>query len=289
MPDGSLVTFGGRTHKRVVGYDLKQLFVGSEGTLGIATKIRLKILPRPEEIVTLLVAFSDVERAGSAVPKIISSRVIPRTMEFMDRSAIDAVEQYTPTGLPTGVEALLLIELDGYPPTIQREADRVISLCHELGGETSVAEDEAAREKLWEARRCISPALYHIRSNKINEDIVVPRDKIAQILAQLRTLSVESGIPIVSFGHAGDGNIHVNIMADKNNGEEYAKGKQLVRKVFELTLSVGGSISGEHGIGLAKLPYIGMELDARELQLMRGIKRLVDPRGIMNPGKIFEV
>jgi glycolate oxidase len=271
----------------VVGYDLKQLFIGSEGTLGFATKIRLRFLPQPEDVITLLIVFSDIERAGSAVSKIINARVIPRTMEFIDRSALDAVEQYKPTGLPTGVEALLLVELDGYPAAIQREAERVIAVCRDLGGETSVADDKLAREKLWEARRSISPALYHLKPNKINEDIVVPRDKIAHVLTQLRTMSRESGITIVSFGHAGDGNIHVNIMADKNNAEEYAKGRELVKKVFELTLSVGGSLSGEHGIGLAKLPYVGMELGEREMQLMRGIKRLVDPRNIMNPGKIF--
>jgi glycolate oxidase len=287
LPDGSLVNLGGRTCKRVVGYDLKQLLIGAEGTLAVVTKILLKILPQPEDIVTLLVRFSDIEAAGNAVPRIITSRIIPRTLEFLDGSAIKVIEQYKPTGLPSGVEALLLIELDGHSATIQKEAEKVISICRDLGGETSVAADKLAREKLWEARRSISPALYHLKPNKINEDIVVPRDKIPFVLSGLRRLSEESGIIIVSFGHAGDGNIHVNIMADKNIAEEYSRGKALIKKIFELTLSVGGSISGEHGIGLAKLPYIEMEIKEREMKLMKDIKRLIDPQNIMNPGKIF--
>ncbi|HMK59766.1 MAG TPA: FAD-linked oxidase C-terminal domain-containing protein [Dissulfurispiraceae bacterium] len=288
LPDGSVVSLGGRTFKRVVGYDLKQLLIGAEGTLAVVTKIRLRILPRPEDIVTLLVKFNDIEAAGSAVPRIIASRVIPRTIEFLDRSAIQVIEQYKPTGIPTDVEALLLIEIDGHPAAIQKEADKVVSICRDLGGESSVAADSIAREKLWEARRSISPALYHLKPNKINEDIVVPRDKISFILGKLRQYSEESSIKIVSFGHAGDGNIHVNIMADKNNADEYSKGHALVKKIFENTLAAGGSISGEHGIGLAKLPYINMEIKEREMRLMQDIKQLIDPNNLMNPGKILD-
>jgi glycolate oxidase len=287
LSDGSLITLGGRTCKRVVGYDLKNLLIGAEGTLAIITKIRLKILPQPEDIVTLLVRFKDMAAAGEAVAKISTSRIIPRTLEFLDSSAIKVIEQYKPTGLPADVEALLLIELDGHPSTIQKEAEKVIALCRDLGGEAAVAADKLAREKLWDARRSISPALYHLKPHKINEDIVVPRDKIPLVLTKLRQFSEESGIMIVSFGHAGDGNIHVNIMADKNNAEEYSKGLDVVKKLFELTLSVGGSLSGEHGIGLAKLPYIHMEIKEREMKLMKEVKRLFDPKNMMNPGKIF--
>ncbi|MCL0086063.1 glycolate oxidase subunit GlcD, partial [Thermodesulfovibrionales bacterium] len=152
---------------------------------------------------------------------------------------------------------------------------------------TIVAEDDIARERLWEARRSISPSLYHIRSTKISEDIVVPRDKIPVILVELRRLSEGSGIKIISFGHAGDGNIHVNIMVDMEDRDEYTKGMAIAKKIFEITLGLGGSISGEHGIGITKAPYIGMEIKGREMELMKGIKRLFDPRGIMNPGKIF--
>jgi|WetSurMetagenome_2_1015567.scaffolds.fasta_scaffold00192_20 glycolate oxidase len=287
LPDGSIVILGGRSYKRVVGYDLKQLLIGSEGTLATITKITMKTLPLPQEIITLLIRFNDLFAAGDAVSKIIAAKVIPRTMEFIDSSAIKAVEQFKPTGLPSDIEALLLVELDGHPSTIQKEAEKIVQVCKALGGETAVAEDKPARDKLWEARRAISPALYHIRPDKINEDIVVPRDQIASVLTGIRTLSQESGIPIVCFGHAGDGNIHVNIMADKKNEEEYSRARALIGKIFELTLSAGGSLSGEHGIGLAKLPYLDMEIKHREMQLMRDIKSAVDPGWIMNPGKIF--
>ena len=287
LSDGSVINAGGRTYKKAVGYDLKNLLIGSEGTLALSTRIRLKMLPLPEDIMTLLVLFKNIENSGTAVSKIISSKIIPRTMEFMDRLAIEAIENYKPTGLPTDVEAILLIELDGYPATIKKEAERIVDICNTLGGEAIVAEDDMARERLWEARRSISPALYHIKPSKINEDIVVPRDKIPTILMDLRRLSEESGISIISFGHAGDGNIHVNVMVDRNNKEEYAKGMEIVKRIFEITLKLGGSISGEHGIGITKVPYIGMEIKEKELGLMKGIKGIFDPRGIMNPGKIF--
>lgn len=287
MPDGSLVTFGGMTYKRVVGYDLKNILIGSEGTLAIFTKIRLKMLPMPEEVISLLAMFNSIDLAGEAVSKIISSKIIPRAIELMDRFSIEAVENYKPTGLPSECDGLLLIELDGYPSTIKKEAERIIDICRSFGGEVVLAEDNIARERLWEARRAISPALYHIKPTKLNEDIVVPRSRIPDILRELRRLSEESGIRIISFGHAGDGNIHVNIMVDINNKEEFAKGKELQRKIFEATLRLGGAISGEHGIGITKAPYIGMEIKERELQLMKGIKRLFDPKGIFNPGKIY--
>lgn len=287
LPDGSIINTGGKTYKKVVGYNLKNLLTGSEGTLAIFTKIRLKMLPLPEDVITLLVLFSNLEASGTAVTKILSSKIIPRTIEFMDRLSIEAVENYKPTGLPADVEALLLIELDGYPSTIKREAERVVDICHSLGGEAIVAEDDIARDRLWEARRSISPALYHIKPTKINEDIVVPRDKIPSILMDLKRLSEQNGISIISFGHAGDGNIHVNVMVDKNNKDEFTKGIKIVKEIFEITLKLGGSISGEHGIGITKAPYIGMEIKERELELMKGIKSLFDPKGIMNPGKIF--
>jgi glycolate oxidase len=287
LPDGSLVRLGGRTCKRVVGYDLKQLLIGAEGTLAAITKIRLRLLPQPEDVVTLLVQFKDLFAAGNAVLKIFASGIIPRTMEFIDSSALKAVEQYKPVGLPTNVDALLLVELDGRAATIQIEAEKIVQVCRALGGETAVAQDWPARERLWEARRAISPALYHLKPHKINEDIVVPIDQIQFALTKLHQLSKESGIPIVCFGHAGDGNIHVNIMTDKKDEGEYTRAQGLVKSIFDITIAAGGSISGEHGIGLAKSPYLQMEINNRELQLMKDIKHLIDPKNMMNPGKIF--
>jgi glycolate oxidase len=287
LPDGAVINAGGKTYKKAVGYDLKNILIGSEGTLAITTKIRLKILPVPEDVITLLILFNNLESSGDAVTKIISSKVIPRTIELMDRLSIEAVENYKPTGLPADAEAILLIELDGYPAAVKKEAERVVDICQTLGGEAVVAEDDMARERLWEARRSISPALYHIKPTKINEDIVVPRDKVTSALIELKRLSEVTGIKIISFGHAGDGNIHVNIMVDIDDREEYLKGMEVAKKVFEIALNLGGSISGEHGIGIIKAPYLDMEIKEKELELMKGIKKLFDPAGMMNPGKIW--
>ena len=287
LPNGEIMTTGVKTSKGVVGYDLTRLLTGSEGTLSVFTKIRLKILPLPEEVVTLLAIFNNLEASGDAVAKIISSKIIPRTLEFMDREAIAAIEKFKPVGLPKDAEAILLIELDGHPSAITKEAEKIVDICQQLGAEIKKAEDEDARNQLWASRRAISPALYQIRPTKINEDIVVPRNMVTEMLKRLRKLSEESGIKIVNFGHAGDGNIHVNVMVDKADNDEYTKGLSLVEQIFKDTLSLGGTISGEHGIGLTKAGYIGMELSKKELEIMVAIKKVFDPKNILNPGKIF--
>jgi glycolate oxidase len=287
LPNGEIITTGVKTAKGVVGYDLTRLLVGSEGTLSVFTKIRLKILPLPEDVVTLLAIFNNYESTGKAITKIISSKIIPRTLEFMDNEAIKAVENFKPVGLPHSAEAILLIELDGHPAVITKDAGKITDICQELGAEIKMAEDEDARNQLWASRRAISPALYQIKPTKINEDIVVPRNMVTVMLKQLRKFSEESGIKIVNFGHAGDGNIHVNIMVDRTDKEEYLKGLGLVEKVFKETLALGGTISGEHGIGLTKAGYIGMELSRKELEIMESIKKVFDPKNVLNPGKIF--
>ncbi len=287
LPNGDILTTGVKTSKGVVGYDLTRLFTGSEGTLSVFTKIRLKVLPLPEEVVALLAVFNNLEASGSAVSKIISSKIIPRTLEFMDHEAIAAVENFNPVGFPRDAEAILLIELDGHPAVITKEAEKIADICCGLGAEIKVAEDEDARDRIWASRRSISPALYRIKPTKINEDIVVPRNMVTEMLKRLRALSEESGIKIVNFGHAGDGNIHVNIMVDKADKEEYAMGVRLVAQIFKDTLSLGGTISGEHGIGLSKSNYVGMELSKAEMEIMKSIKKVFDPKNILNPGKIF--
>lgn len=287
LPNGEVIVTGIKTSKGVVGYDLTRLLTGSEGTLAIITKVRLKILPLPEEVITLLAMFNNLEASGMAVSKIIESKIIPRTLEFMDAETIAAVENFKPVGIPRDVEALLLIELDGHPSAITKQAEKVAGICSSLNAEVKMAEDDAARNKLWEARQAVSPALYHLSPTKINEDIVVPLDKIPDMLKGLQKLSEESGIKIVNFGHAGDGNIHVNIMADKNDVEKYRKAEDLVKEIFQMTLNLGGTSSGEHGIGITKAPYISMEIKQQELDLMKGIKSLFDPKNILNPGKIF--
>jgi len=288
LPNGDLINVGVKTHKGVVGYDLARLLVGSEGTLAVATKIRLRLLPLPQDVLTLLCLFTDLEASGKAVSMIISSRVVPRTLEFMDREAIRAVEKFQPLGLSEDIQALLLIEIDGHPEAIKKETEKVADICMKLGADVNMAEDGAARDRLWECRRRVSPALYSLSPRKISEDIVVPRDSIPQMLARLKILSERSGIKIVNFGHAGDGNIHVNLMVDQTDQEENRKAEALVREIFDATLRLGGTISGEHGVGITKAPYLGMEVKPAELALMKGIKNLFDPKNILNPGKIFQ-
>jgi glycolate oxidase len=287
LPNGKIITVGVKTPKGVVGYDLTRLLIGSEGTLSVFTKMRLKVIPLPEAVVTLLATFNNLESSGEAVAKIISAKIVPRTLEFMDREAIRAVENYRPIGLPKDVEAILLIELDGHPSAITKEAEKISDICESLGAEIEMAEDEVARNDLWAARRAVSPALYQISPTKINEDIVVPRNRVSEMLKRLSKLSEASGVKIVNFGHAGDGNIHVNIMVDKKDKVQYEKGLKLVEQVFKDALSLGGTISGEHGIGLTKSAYIGMEISKTELEIMESIKRVFDPKNILNPGKIF--
>lgn len=286
LPDGRVLSTGVKTPKGVVGYDLTRLLVGSEGTLATITKVRLRFLPEPEALVTLLGVFGDVFNAAMAVSQIISSRIIPRALELMDRNAVRVVEEFRPIGLNTEAP-LLIIELDGNIQDVRRQAEKVAEICQKLGAQVSVAEDVRERERLWEARRAISPALNRISPTKINEDIVVPRTEMADMLRFLEELSEKEGIPIVSFGHAGDGNIHVNIMVNEEDHDLYMRGVSLVKSIFQETLEREGTISGEHGIGLTKADYITMEIDQTGLDMMRGIKRLFDPKNILNPGKIF--
>jgi glycolate oxidase len=287
LPDGRVFMSGSKTYKGVVGYDLTRLLVGSEGTLGIITKIFLKVLPLPEETVTMLCTFSHLENAAQTVSKITSASIIPRTLEFMDHESIMAVESFKPYGLPSDAEALLLIEVDGPRAAVSEEAEQVASICNSQNGSVSIAEDVYSKQRIWEARRAISPALYHIKPTKLNEDIVVPRGRIPEMLKSLRDIAEKYDLTIANFGHAGDGNIHVNVMTDKNNHDEYQKALHSVREIFEATIKLEGTISGEHGVGLTKKQYVGMELSDISIELMKKIKGVFDPKGILNPGKMF--
>ena len=289
LPSGEVINTGVKTHKGVVGYDLTRLLVGSEGTLAAITKVRLKTLPMPEHVATLLAAFGSLAAAANAVAEITRAKVIPRTLEIMDRKCIELVEGYKPVGLPINAEAVLLIELDGHREAVESETGRVTGVCQGLGANVRRASDEKEREMLWESRRAVSPALHKMDMKKINEDVVVPRDRLSEMLVYLSELSDSTGVPIVNFGHAGDGNIHVNIMASKQDPEHARRAEGLLGEMFKKVLELGGTISGEHGVGLTKAAYIGMEVGERELELMRGLKALFDPHGIMNPGKVLSI
>jgi len=285
LPTGEIVNVGARTIKSVAGYDLTKLIVGSEGTLGIATRITVKLLPLPEHVVTLVAFFNDVRSAATASAMIMKSRIIPRALEFVDQAALRAVEQYLKEDLSDGAAAMLLVEVDGSPETTARDMTLIQEITTNAGAvRIRQAETEGEREHLWKARRAISPALYTIKPKKVNEDIVVPRSKIADILDEISEIAKRHGIMIVNFGHAGDGNIHTNILVDEN---DLPRADAAVKEIFEATLRLGGSITGEHGIGLSKAAYLPMELGPDAIAAMKRIKHALDPNNILNPGKIF--
>jgi len=288
LPTGEIIRTGVQTAKGVVGYDLTRLLVGSEGTLGIITRITLRLLPLPETVRTLTAVFNKIETAAKTVSEIIRSGIIPRTIEFMDNASIRCVESYLKTGLPVEAEALLLIEEDGRSSEVDLLIQRIEQLCLSQGAQqVAIAKTKADREKLWKARKAISPALFQYGPDKINEDIVVPRSRIADMVRKINALRDETGLTMVSFGHAGDGNIHFNIMLDKKNEADLKKAKSAIEALFNYTLELGGTISGEHGVGITKAPYMAKEIGYVEMNLMKKIKKLFDPNGVLNPGKIF--
>ncbi|MBF0540123.1 MAG: FAD-binding protein [Nitrospirae bacterium] len=287
LADGSVINTGVKTAKGVVGYDLTSLLVGSEGTLALFTKIRLRIMRSPEKTVTMMALFENIGDAGNAITEIMTSGILPRNLEIMDRTTISAINSFKPSTLPNNVDAALLIELDSSPETIKRESKEIAHICAEYKGNINIARNPTEQAELWTARRSISPALYRINHDKINEDIVVPITMMTKMLLKLKELSHKTGITIASFGHAGDGNIHVNVMPDKSKKGDMEIGESLVKEIFQITLDMGGTISGEHGIGMTKSKYIGMEIEAPVLDIMRGIKKLMDHKNLINPGKIF--
>ena len=285
---GDLIHTGVQTAKGVVGYDLTRLLVGSEGTLGIITRMTLRLLPLPRAVKTALAVFNDMETASKTVSEIIRQGILPRTLEFMDNASIRCVEKYTTTGLPLNAGALLMIETDGQ----EREAEEALIALSDIcmsQGATRVerAQSPEHAKALWKSRKSISPALFLYGPHKINEDIVVPRSRIPQLVQKIDSLRQETGLTMVSFGHAGDGNIHFNIMLDKQNSAALEKANKTVEALFDYTLELGGTLSGEHGVGITKRPYVTKEIGEVELLLMKKIKQTFDTNGILNPGKIF--
>ncbi len=286
-PTGEILNTGVRTMKGVVGYDLTRLFVGSEGTLGVITKIIVKLLPMPEAKATILALFSEVEDAARAVSAIIAAKVIPSTIEFMDRASVRCSEKASPMGLPENVGGLLLIEVDGHEESVGPQVEKIRAILAEQNVlQCDVTRDPVEADKLWQARRVLSQATYNLNPVKIAEDVVVPRSHIPSLIRILEALEKKYEIPILSFGHAGDGNFHVSIMI-KDTPEDRHKAELAVKDIFAETVRLGGTLSGEHGIGIAKSAYLDMELSADVIAAMKSIKALFDPNNILNPGKIF--
>ena len=287
LPTGEVIHTGSKAVKNVVGYDLTQLLVGSEGTLAIITKITLRLIPKPPARATLAASFQRVNGAVDAVTALLNERVVPAAIELIDAYCLRAAEQYAGKPVATG-DALLIVECDGTPAAVAEEIDRVTRACSAVGAiEVKQSASEAEREELWTIRRQVSLALRATGLLKINHDVVVPRGRIPQLFEVVDRLRRQFALRIASFGHAGDGNIHVNLMIDPNDAGEFAKAKQAERILFERVVALEGSISGEHGIGFAKAPYLALELDAAQIALLKRVKQAFDPHGILNPGKIF--
>jgi len=288
LPTGEIINTGVHTAKGVVGYDLTRLMVGSEGTLGVITKIVLRLLPLPEVVRTLSVVFSSIHDAARTVSEVARSGILPRTVEYMDQAAIRCVEDHLKIGLPVDAGAMLLIDIDGSRSGVEASVQYLVAMCEEGGADQikAAGSKEEAKE-IWRAREAISPALFRLGPDKINQDIVVPRNRIPDMVEWVDGLRARTGLTIVTFGHAGDGNIHVNIMFDRKDKETLEKAESAVKELFGQTIELGGTISGEHGVGVTKAPYMDMEIGAEEIALMKRIKVMFDPKGILNPGKIF--
>ncbi len=288
LPAGEIINTGVKTKKGVVGYDLTQLLVGSEGTLGIITKVYLRLIPLPKARRTMAALFPDPESSGSAVVKIVSSRIVPSTLEFMDDICMDVVERYLGERLWGESGCMLLIEVDGTMDTIEKESEEIEKICALSGAiRFRSARERKDEELLWRARRSISPALYRIGPEKINEDVVVPRSELPSALKKFSEIGKKYRLFMANFSHAGDGNIHVNIMISGKDDDERRRAYRAVEEIFDITIKLGGTISGEHGVGITKAPFLGKELITGQIELMKRIKKVFDPKGILNPGKIF--
>jgi glycolate oxidase len=289
LADGEILKTGGKPIKDVTGYNIKGLFTGSEGTLGLITEALLKLIAKPKFARTALAEFASLGDASQTVNAILTAGIIPATLELMDQTAIVCIEEAMQLGLNTEVEASLLIETDGTDEqAVLNEAATAAKICEEQGARTvKVAQTLEERNNLWKARRSISPALARKAPNKLGEDITVPRSAIPEVVQRLRQISKKYDLPIVIFGHAGDGNLHPNILFDKRDPEQWAKVEQMVAEIFEAALAVEGTLSGEHGVGLLKRPYMKQALGPVSLDLQRRIKQTLDPQNILNPGKMF--
>ena len=283
---GEPIRTGVMTTKGVVGYDLTRLIIGSEGTLALITEATLKLTPLPEAIRTLRAAYRDIHAAAAAVSTLMAQPVTPCALEFMDAAAIAMVRGYAPVDVPTATGALLMIEVDGPAAGLDDAVATLASAARNPGLlEVRHARDAAEVESLWRTRKALSPALRQVAPKKINEDVVVPVSRLGAFIEGLERLARETGIRIVNFGHAGNGNIHVNLLMNPDDPAEMARAQACLDAVFSLVLGLDGTLSGEHGVGIEKRGFVAREIDAPTLAVMTTIKQAMDPAGILNPGK----
>ncbi|HEV8160612.1 MAG TPA: FAD-linked oxidase C-terminal domain-containing protein [Pyrinomonadaceae bacterium] len=285
---GEVIRTGGKTVKNVVGFDLTGLMCGSEGLLGIITEATLKLLPMPEATATVRASFKTMEEACKVLTKFTPEGLLPMAMEVVDKNCIGAIEQNFAFGLSTEANAILIVAVDGFREEVEKNAQMIERILQTNGGfDILRSRNKEEEDKLWDVRRAISPSLMKYGSLKINEDVVVPRSKVPELISKVEEIGRKHNTFVANFGHAGDGNIHVNFLCDKENADSIARARECVKETFALSVELGGSISGEHGIGYVKAAYLDMAIDAPTLEVMKGIKRVFDPNGVLNPGKMF--
>jgi len=285
---GELVKSGSRTVKCATGFNLTDLMVGSEGLLGVYSQITLKLIPPPKAQQAMMAVFDSVDKASETVSAIIASQIIPCTLEFLDNFTIRTVEDFRQAGLPVDAEALLLIEVDGHPAAVEDDAAQIKALCTRQGATNiQMAQSAAEKDLIWQARRDALPALARLKPTTVLEDATVPRSKIPEMVKRINEIGKKYHITIGTFGHAGDGNLHPTILTDKRNHEEFSRVEQAIDEIFETALSFGGTLSGEHGIGLAKSKYLENETSRGTILYSRRLKKALDPKNILNPGKMI--
>ncbi|PTM57714.1 FAD-binding oxidoreductase [Desmospora activa] len=288
LANGEILRTGGKLYKDVAGYDLTKLLIGSEGTLAIITEATLKLIPLPQSRRALVAHFDDLDAAARTVSAIIAAGIIPCTLEFMDRKTIQVVEEYARIGLPQEMDAILLIEQDGPPVLVEQDIQCIHRIAADNGAaHIAIAETEADGSRLLAARRSALSALARLRPTLILEDTTVPRSRIADMVRAINRIAAEYNLEICTFGHAGDGNLHPTFLTDARNQAEIERVEQAFADMVETALQLGGTITGEHGVGMAKAPFLEWQVGKTGIEVMKGIKRAFDPQGILNPGKIF--
>jgi glycolate oxidase len=288
LPDGTIITTGGKSVKDVAGYSFKDLLISSEGTLGIITEVTVRLIPPPQDKRTMLAYFDDIKTAGRAVSSIIAAKIIPSTMEIMDKTTINCVEDYVKIGLPREMAALLLIEVDGHPAVVEEDSAKVIEVLNQVGAaEVSLAKNDEEALELATARRFALSAMARVSPSTLMEDATVPRSFMAQTFAEIENLAEKYDLTVGTFGHAGDGNLHPTVLCDERDAEQMKRAHAFFDDLYTKVLEWGGTVSGEHGIGIAKKDYLARQVGPGGVAVMKRIKHAFDPEGILNPGKIF--
>jgi glycolate oxidase len=289
LPQGDVMWLGNKCVKDVAGYSLKDVFVGSEGTLGVITKVLLRLIPKPQAKKTMVATFAQMDHAADAVSAIIAAQVIPCTLEFLDRTTIHCVEDYAKIGLPLDCEALLLMETDGHPAVVAEEAAAMERIARECGAmEVRVAKDDAEGTKLASARRAAFSALARVSPTTILEDATVPRSELAKMIRFVEQIAKKYQLKIGTFGHMGDGNLHPTFLTDERNKEEMHRVEEAFKEIFDEAIRLGGTITGEHGIGLAKKSFLPKFAGDAQMEVMRALRQVLDPKGVLNRGKMFD-